>query len=296
MTHAREVGDAPDWELDVTDHLKRIREHMALETDSLLLQAKRARLFDNTTNRGSEAEHGIVRWLRSRFAPSYTVSSGEIIDSFDTNGSIKSRQQDGIVHQNDADANRFVLPSGMRLVPIETVAAVVEVKLTLSKEEFDRANRAADETSSLLLRANRAHSRLPVWPGEPFGKTVRGVHVPDPRLTEEQYATGVSLSEPRFRHPPITFALFAFLGDQKLGTIRDWMKGKTVSVVCSLESGCVARHFADGSSGATVEAAQADALWHFSETILQAIAHHGWVMRIFQPDFSGYASYEKAVV
>ena len=104
---------------DVTDHLRRIREHIALETKALLLEAERARLFDHNGNRGSEAEQSILRWIRARFAPDYTVSSGEVIDSFDTNADIKSRQQDGILHRNDPEANRFLLPSGMRLVPIE---------------------------------------------------------------------------------------------------------------------------------------------------------------------------------
>jgi hypothetical protein len=33
--------------------------------------------------------------MRARFAPEYTVSSGEIIDSYDTNAEANSRQQDG---------------------------------------------------------------------------------------------------------------------------------------------------------------------------------------------------------
>ena len=98
----------------------------------MLVEAERARLFDHGTNRGSEVEHSVLRWLRMRFAPHYTVSAGEIFDSFDTDADLKSRQQDGILNRNDPDAKRFILPSGMRLVPIEAVAALVEVKLTLT--------------------------------------------------------------------------------------------------------------------------------------------------------------------
>jgi hypothetical protein len=124
---------------------------MRLETEALQLAAKRARLFDHMGNRGSEAEQSIVRWLRARFEPEYTASSGEVIDSFGT-VETPSRQQDCVIHCNDQGANRFLLPSGLRMVPVETIASVVEIKLTLSRGEFETADRAAAETSRLRLR------------------------------------------------------------------------------------------------------------------------------------------------
>lgn len=76
---------------------------MEHETKALLLLAERARLFDHLGNRGSEVEHGIRAWLNERVGPEYAVSSGEIIDSFDTDANLDSRQQDGVVHANNAE-------------------------------------------------------------------------------------------------------------------------------------------------------------------------------------------------
>src|SRR5207237_489871 len=106
----------------MSDHRTRMRRYLELETKALLLEAERGRVFDHRGNRGSEAEESIRRWLRRRFEPQYTMSSGELVDSFDTHADKDSRQQDGLLHRNDGDANRFILPSGMRLVPVESVA------------------------------------------------------------------------------------------------------------------------------------------------------------------------------
>jgi len=124
-------------------------DHMKLETEALQLQAKRARLLDHDGNRGTEAEHGILHWLNARFAPEYVVSSGEIIDAYDTDSTSESRQQDGVLHRNDVHARRFMLASGLRLIPVESVAAVIEVKLSLDKPEFTKAEAAARQTAKL---------------------------------------------------------------------------------------------------------------------------------------------------
>ena len=214
----------------MTDHMRRIREHMAVETKMLTLEAERARLFDHGGNRGSEAEHSILRWLRARFAPDYTVSSGEIIDSFDTNADKASRQQDGILHQNDADANRFLLPSGMRLVPIESVAAVIEVKLTLNKSEFDKADAAATETARLRYRVASGTLQL---------------HMPKNVATPvdgDTVAKGLAASDARIDIYRPTFAVFAFGGVQEPETLADWLRGaSTIGLVCCLETGCALR-------------------------------------------------------
>lgn len=277
----------------VTDHLRRIREHMALETKALRLEAERARLLDHSSNRGSEAEHSILRWLRARLAPSYTVSSGEIIDSFDTNASIKSRQQDGVVHQNDAEANRFLLPSGLRLVPIETVAAAVEVKLTLTREEFESADKAAGETARLRLRPHRSGAIL--QKGDSGTTDSLGV-------TKEQANNGVSVADPLFTEAPTVFTLFAFGGIERLDTIREWMVGSTISVVCCLSAGCIVRggsmrvgSFNVGSPDGGIEVLAEDALWHFSEALAQATKRHPIMLEYLRPDYNGYAPYSKTL-
>jgi len=267
---------------------------MALETKALLLEAERARLFDHNTNRGSEAEHSILRWLRARFAPDYAVSSGEIIDSFDTNAGINSRQQDGILHRNNADANRFLLPSGMRLVPIETVAAVVEVKLTLTKAEFEKADRAAAETARLRLRPHRD--------GQIVEKMDDGSNT-SLSLSETQVRDGLAVSDDAFGEPPAAFTVFSFGGVEELDTLRGWLNdASTISVVCCLSAGCLVRggymragHMMIGSPDGDIEATAEDALWHFSETVGRLTAKHGAVVRHLRPDFDGYAPYAKAL-
>lgn len=260
----------------MTNHLRRIREHMALETRALLLEAERARLFDHNGNRGTEAEHSILRWLRARFAPHYTVSSGEIIDSFDTPGDTKSRQQDGVVHRNDPDANRFLLPSGMRLVPIETVAAVVEVKLTLTKEEFQKADRASTETARLRYRVGH-RSDIPDVGGQiftPVGEAAR--------------ESGLPLNDPRLKLLGPTFAVFAFGGVSEPETIAGWLKeASTISLVCCLEAGCIWR----GSDSASVSGAEG-ALTRFAECLRGGLGCYDRLYAALRPSFGGYADVE----
>lgn len=205
---------------------------MALETKALQLEAERARLLDHSTNRGSEAEHSILRWIRARYAPWNSVSSGEIIDSFETNSELRSRQQDGVLHQNGPEASRFLLPSGLRLIPIETVIAVVEVKLTLTKDEFERADRAAEETARLRLRPGASGRIIEQMDGG-------SLQIAD--VTPEQRRLGIAVGDPAFRTAPVVFTLFAFGGVERLETIQEWMKASTISIVCCLSAGCVVR-------------------------------------------------------
>ena len=279
----------------MTSHLDRIRKHMSQETTALVQLAERARQFDNNTNKGTEAEEGIRKWVRARYAPDFTVSSGEIIDSFDTNASLASRQQDGILHANDAEANRFVMPSGMRLVPIESVAAVVEVKLDLDKTAFDLAEQAAQETARLRLRAAR-HSDFVVH--KTYGD---GVYE---SLMDEQYRTGVASHDPSFRIRPVTFALFGFGGVKNIEAIRGWLSASTaISVVCCLGAGCISVNDAlpgDGGKVATpgsmTQVGPDDAMWHFSESLSRALGRHRLVHGSFHASHEGYAQYTRTVV
>jgi len=135
----------------VTAHHARIRTYMDLETEALQIAARRARVLDHKGSRGSDAEFTLREWLRRRVEPEYTASSGEIIDSFDTDPHLDSRQQDIVIHQNVRAAKQLELPSGLRLIPVETVAAVVEVKLALDRDELLSAKRAAKQTQALHL-------------------------------------------------------------------------------------------------------------------------------------------------
>lgn len=278
----------------MSDHLRRIREHMALETQALLLEAQRARLWDHNTNRGIEAEQSILRWVRARVAPYFSVSSGEIIDSFGTNADRASRQQDGIVHVSGQEAARFLLPSGMRLIPIETVTSVIEVKLTLTRDEFERADHAASETARLRLRPG-AHGNLL--------QEMNGSSSLDYRDFDPGHrAHGIAVSDPAFAEPPAIFTLFAFGGIQQVETIHQWMKNSTISVVCCLTAGCVVRggymkgdEVRVGKADGDVVVNADDSLWHFSEAIAQSVRRQATIVNLLRPDFDGYAPYERRV-
>jgi len=245
---------------------------MALETKALLVQAERARLFEHNGNRGMEAERSVLRWLRARFAPHYTVSPGEIIDSFDTPGDAKSRQQDGVLHRNDAEANRFLLPSGMRLLPIETVAAVVEVKLTLSKEEFERADRAAAETSRLRYRVPARGALLP------------SVGPPYTALEARAIEDGLPVDDARLGRYRPTFAIFAFGGTREIETIATWLAhAQAVTLVCCLEAGCAMRLDSPASLSD-----REGALTLFAECLRGAVGRYEQLYQAVKPDLRAY--------
>lgn len=258
-------------------HDERIRKHLDLERRALLLEAERARILDHHGTRGAEAEHSILRWLRARFAPTYTVSSGEIIDSYDTDADLKSRQQDGIIHRNDADANRFVLPSGVRLVPIESVAAVVEVKLTLTIPELQRADEAATQTVRLRYRPGPA-GRVP----EEDARTARDGTFSS--LMQRDFAHGLAVGGPKFANNRIMFAVLGFFGTVRPEAIAEFLRtAKTISMACCLESGCSVRlrdrSFVSDATGA---------LPHFANWIQAAIKRHDALHGYLRPEFTAY--------
>jgi hypothetical protein len=197
---------------------------MKAEAERLIAIGRAVKVFENDSNRGQEAEEAIRAWLRAWLQPAYAVSAGEVIDSVEPPGVPIARQQDGIIHTNTVDATRFTLPSGVRLVPIEEVAATVEVKLTLSKEEFVRADTAAAELLSRQLvvqyqqRNEKGERVVEPWPSDPETKP---------------------LSALRER---TMFMLFGYFGPASTETLAAWLReAKAISVVCCLEVGCVVR-------------------------------------------------------
>lgn len=255
---------------------------MRVEAEALRLQAERARLFDHMGNRGTEAEQGILKWLHARLAPDYVVSSGEIIDSFDDDSETPSRQQDGIVHRNDRNANRFLLPSGLRLVPVESVAAVVEVKLTLDAGEFDKADAAATLTSGLRLRIGFP-GQVPCDPieeGQPTGMTFS-------MFIGDETTRGVQLSDEQLRPNQVPFAVFGFGGVKGKDTLVEWvMRAKAVNLVCCLGAGCVARTF----HGLEVVGAD-EALAMFADHLARSATRHEKLAHHLGLSFEGYAGY-----
>jgi Domain of unknown function (DUF6602) len=262
----------------MTTHSARIRSHFECETEDLLLAAQRARLLDHNGSRGHEAEQGILRWLRRALEPDYTVSSGEIIDSFDTNADIASRQQDGIVHRNHRDTNRFCLPSGLRLVPIEGIAAVVEVKLDLNKDEFMKAEIAARETARLRLRP-RSDSLVPT-------DAVGGRNQTNRSLSSDEVEHGIALDDSVLRPNRPTFAVFGFGGTDTPETMAKWLwESNTIDLVACLSGGCVLRR----PNEDLVTLGQKDeALSMFAASLSAAVKRHVGLTRRMKLDFGAY--------
>jgi hypothetical protein len=241
---------------------------MEHETTALLLLAERARLFDHRGNRGSEVEHGIRAWLNERVGPEYVVSSGEIIDSYDTDADIDSKQQDGVVHINNAEARRLLLPSGFRLIPIETVAAVVEVKLSLTKEGFLEADEAATQTARLKLSVKRQSLGHP----GAGGAFMNGREVQ--KFNEERSEKGVPISDPLLR-PRTTFAIIGVEGPAKVDTLAEWLReSKTIDTIACLRGGCAWGYTKGAAEGFCWVAQREDALLAFANCIRGAIMSH----------------------
>ena len=252
-------------------------EHMQFETQALALQAKRARLLDHDTNRGSEAEHAILRWLRERFAPEYTVSTGEIIDGYDTNAGFESRQLDGVLHRNDALARRFLLPSGLRLIPVETVAAVVEVKLSLSKPEVRKADVAPAQTARLRY----AFREGSLAPDGVFARTT---------VTQKENKSGVPMTDARMRSGQPTFAVFGYDDNVKPERLAGWLKEtQAVNVLCCLNGGFASRAWRMSVTGVSFLAQAKHALGAFAERMAGAISVHSDWYRVLELDSERYA-------
>jgi len=236
---------------------------MQIETESLILAGRRARLFDHNGNRGNEAEQTLIAWLRKRVEPQYTISSGEIIDSFGTEVELKSRQQDAILHANTLEARRFVLPSGLVLVPVEAVAAVIEVKLSLDKSEYESAARAAGETGALRLSIDQVKP-VAGWGGPISDQFTAG---PEEGIRADQSDEG------RVRR--VAFGMFGFEGPQ-IETIAKWLRDvpSTLEHVCCLGQGAVFRPAWSAGVGLSFIAPKEHALLSFLQFIDKSVERH----------------------
>lgn len=166
------------------------------------------------------------------------------------------------------EARRFLLPSGLRLVPIETVAAVVEVKLSLTREEFEAADKAATQTAQLRLAVERQVV-------EPEGAGNISWEAGEVRkFNAERAKEGVPLSDPVFQWRT-TFALIGVEGIKKVETLAEWLReAKTISAIACLESGCVWGYTKHTLENSCTIAQREDALMAFAGIIRNAITSH----------------------
>lgn len=266
----------------MTDHLRRFREFMDVEARYLAAAAHRARVLDHRGNRGFDAEHAVIQWLRDRVEPEFTVSSGEVVDSFQTNVDHDSRQHDAIIHENTRFARRFSLQSGLRLVPIESVALVTEIKLDVDATKFKEADAAASETAKLRLAVDK------VQPYAGAGGPIKDQHTSGP---DDGLPTTAKDLQGR-----VQFALFAFDGPSNPETLVDWIRdATTIKIICCLDTGCVYRppHLEETSfGGCSLVSTQERSLTYFSEIVSAAANTFAANANVWRCRNSAYSDYQ----
>lgn len=254
---------------------------MDVEARYLAAAADRARVLDHRGNRGFDAEQAVSRWLRDRIEPEFSVSSGEVVDSFQTNVEHDSRQHDAIIHENTRFARRFSLQSGLRLVPVEAVALVTEIKLDVDATKFKEADDAATETARLRLAVDRVEP----WSGA--GGPVKDHFTSGPADGLETTAQQVL--------GRVQFALFAFNGPTKPETLAEWLRAaRTIRIICCLETGCVYRphHMEDTNfGGCSLLSTPERALTYFAGIVGGAISRFEANAHIWRRRSSAYSDH-----
>jgi hypothetical protein len=257
----------------MSDNLSRFSSFVDAERATLIAAAQRARALDHMGNRGSDYERSIRAWVRDFVEPEYTVSEGEVIDSFNTNVDRGSRQRDAIVHKNTRYARRFTFGDGMRLVPIESVALLLEVKLTIDADKFKQADLAAQEADELrlaidgvtrIVTEDRRPNRLNL-------EVVSEAHDPGPK-------DGKRVADAFKR---VWHGIIAADGPAEVTTMANWLRdAKAIDFVCCLTTGCAFREpIARRSAMRTPALAYCDiapadrSLTHFADLIRLALGN-----------------------
>jgi len=270
----------------MSDNLHRFSAFLDAERNALLAAAQRARALDHKTNRGTDYERSVRAWVRSFVEPEYTVSEGEIIDSFNTNPERDSRQRDAIVHKNTRRARRFTFGEGMRLVPIESVALLLEVKLLIDADKFKLADLSAQEANELRLAVDRI--TRPVNHSAELGIDV----AEEGRAYGPGEGTRVADAYKR-----VWCGIIAANGPE-VETLAGWLRsGTTIDFVCCLSTGCAFRPpYARGAqvhpAMATCDVSPADrSLAHFGNLIHLALNNFEHHDKDTAPDYSRYEPY-----
>lgn len=109
---------------------------LQLHADILAAEVAQIRsAIKHGTQKGTELEQAVISLLRNHLPAHLALTEGVVIAS---NG-FKSSQIDIIIHDHSAPI--FFSKGSTRVVPIEYVYAVVEVKLRLDKAKFEKAVR-----------------------------------------------------------------------------------------------------------------------------------------------------------
>jgi hypothetical protein len=266
----------------MSDNQRRFSAFIDAERSSLIAAAQRARVLDHRTSRGSDYERSIRAWVRDFVEPEYTVSEGEVIDSFNTHQEKDSHQIDAIVHKNTRHARRFTFGGGMRLVPIESVALVLEVKLAIDATKFKVADGAARDTNDLRLAVDR------ITRPNRFGAEV----AQEGRERGPKEGTRVADAFKR-----VWFGIVAADGPD-VETLAGWLRdATTIDFVCCLSSGVAfrgpfAREEEPHEAVAYTDVAPADrSLTYFADLIRLALNNFESHDKKTAPDYSRYLPY-----
>ena len=117
----------------------RFSQHFEAVEKSLLASAMRLTPVSNTTIVGTAREIFIRDFLNDHLGRSIGIGTGEIISAFRPHDQ-KDRQQDVVVYDNRFP--RLSLTADLSSFLIESVFCTIEVKTTLTEEEYLKSARA----------------------------------------------------------------------------------------------------------------------------------------------------------
>jgi hypothetical protein len=262
-------------------------EFMEAERLRLLAAARRARALEHDTNRGSDFERAVRAWARQFVEPEYTVSCGEVIDSFKTHASlgIDRRQQDAIVHKNTRHARVYSFGDDLRIVPIEYVALTVEIKLSIEFPQFKVADASAAITNQLRLAVDRV--TIPIRRHPEHRRELIGNGL-------DAGPKGGTLVASAYKR--VWLGIVAADGPS-VETIAGWLqKGISIDFICCLSSGCAFRPpFARTASHPAMKSTSVSpaerSLHHLANVIRLSLNNFEFHDKNQKPDWSRYHIY-----
>jgi len=127
--------------------LKSVSKKMQIDFEGITSQ------IQHNGEKGTARENILEEYLKSYIPEKYCFSKGTIVDCND----VQSRQVDIIIH------DKFLTPylvdmDGTKIVPIESVYGVVEVKSTLTKEELRKSVKNIESVRKLKKKTTTGYS------------------------------------------------------------------------------------------------------------------------------------------
>jgi hypothetical protein len=160
-----------------------LKAHMDAVENNLLSTAKIPANSGHSLHKGTPREAFIKEFLEGHLSESVAIGTGEIIDA-NSQPQQPRNQHDIVIFKRNYP--RLALGGGINAFLAESVVATIEVKSTLTKEEFKRATVSACNTKSLYRN---------------FGMFLRSEY-----------------------HPPAILSyVVAYDGPAQMSTVHDWI-------------------------------------------------------------------------